>query len=250
MVDVDRLLLAIDTSTEQVGLALYDGAWLSELSWRAGRNQTASLLGQIDHLLRLNQLEVRQIKAIGVTLGPGSFNGLRVGMSVAKGLSYGLGLPLVGVVTLDVLAYPHTVRRYPIRAFVRVGRGRVIYADYHCRGGQWVRESLLRTVGADQLAEGLTEPTVLAGELDHQLAERLRGQPRVLLPPPSWRLLRPGWVAEVALERWTAGAADPVELLEPIYVHLGTAEVGVPVQLRKGANQSFMMARDDWVEGE
>jgi tRNA threonylcarbamoyladenosine biosynthesis protein TsaB len=234
VVDVDRLLLAIDTSTEQVGLALYDGAWLSELSWSAGRHQTASLLGQLDHLLRINQLAVRHLKAIGITLGPGSFNGLRVGMSVAKALSYGLGLPLVGLVTLDVLAYPHTVRRFPIRAFVRAGRGRVVYADYHWRGGQWVRESLLRTVRAEQLVDGLTETTVLAGELDHDLAERFSRQPRVRVPPPSWRLLRPGWVAELAFERWTAGMADRLETLEPIYVHHGTVEVAVPLELREG----------------
>ncbi len=231
MVDVDRLLLAIDTSTEQAGLALYDGAWLSELSWSAGRSQTASLLGQLDHLLRINRVTARQLRAIAVTLGPGSFNGLRVGMSVGKGLSYGLGIPLVGIVTLDALAYPHTARRHPIRAFVPAGRGRVVYADYHLRSGQWVRDSLLRTVRAEQLADGLTETMVFAGVLGAELAERLKGQPKVLLPPPSWRLLRPGWVAELALQRWQSGAVDRLETLEPIYVHLGTTEVVAPVEL-------------------
>ena len=231
MVDVDRLLLAIDTSTEQAGLALFDGAWLSELNWNAGRNQTASVLSQLDHLLRINRLDVRQLKAVAVTLGPGSFNGLRVGMSVAKGLSYGLGIPLVGIMTLDVLAYPHTVRRHPIRAFVPAGRGRVVYADYYHRGGQWVRESVLKTVRADQLSEGLSETTVLAGALHAELAERLASHPRVIVPPPSWRALRPGWLADLAFQRWQSGAVDRLETLEPVYVHAGTAEVAASVEL-------------------
>lgn len=75
----EQLLLAIDTSSEVAGLALYDGQWVSELSWHAGRNQTASLLGEIRHILRLNQRDVRDLRAVAVAIGPGSFNGLRVG---------------------------------------------------------------------------------------------------------------------------------------------------------------------------
>lgn len=201
------------------------------MTWNAGRNQTASVLGAIDHLLHINRLTVRQVRAVAVTLGPGSFNGLRVGLSIAKGLAYGLGIPLVGLVTLDVLAYPHTVRREPIRAFVPAGRGRYVYADYQRRGDAWVRESTLRTVKGEQLVEGLTEATVLAGALDGELAERLSAHPRVILPPASWRVLRPGWIAELGFERWQNDATDRLETLEPVYVHAGIAEVAASVEL-------------------
>ena len=85
-----RTLLAIDSSTPMTGMALYDGETCSELIWNAGRNQTTSFTTEMMHLLDLGGLELRDIGAIGVAIGPGSFNGLRVGMSVVKGLCYGL----------------------------------------------------------------------------------------------------------------------------------------------------------------
>src|SRR5688500_3324814 len=92
-------LLAIDSSTEQAGVALFDGARVGELTWHAGRAQTTSLLGQVHHLLDLHDLAVGDLGAVAVAVGPGTFNGLRVGLSVAKGLVLGLSVPLVGVPT-------------------------------------------------------------------------------------------------------------------------------------------------------
>ena len=92
-------LLAIDTSTEIAGLALDDGDRRFELAWHAGRDQTVSVLAEIDHLLGLAGIEPSQLAAIAVATGPGMFNGLRVGMGVAKGLVIGLDVALIGVST-------------------------------------------------------------------------------------------------------------------------------------------------------
>lgn len=219
----DRLLLAIDTSTEVAGLALYDGATVSELTWHAGRNQTTSLLPQIQHLLEINGRDLTEVGAVGVAIGPGTFNGLRVGMSIAKGLCYGLGLPLIGIETLDAVAYPHVRTRHPIRAVVPAGRGRVVYADYRYRNGRWVRLSDLRNERMDQLADELVEKTIVAGELPPDLAARLEEHPLVIVPPPALRVRRPAYLAEVAHRRWLAGETDQLETLEPVYVHAGAA---------------------------
>jgi len=224
-------LLAIDTATEQAGIALYDGHWLSEITWQAGRNQTATLLAEIDHLLRINQRTVRQLGAVAVSIGPGGFNGLRVGLSVAKALCYSLHLPLIGIMTLDALAYPFTAYRRPIRAFVPAGRRRYVYTDYRRQGQAWVRASWLRTVRGEQLAEDLTELTVLVGTLEPSDAETLAKNPRVVLPPSSQRTLRPAWLAELAFQRWQRAEHDPLETLEPIYVHAGGSESIPSVEL-------------------
>ncbi|MDI3339570.1 MAG: tRNA (adenosine(37)-N6)-threonylcarbamoyltransferase complex dimerization subunit type 1 TsaB [Sphaerobacter sp.] len=215
----DRLLLAIDTSTEVAGLALYDGSQISELTWYAGRNQTGTLLIQIRHLLAINGRDLTEVGAVGVAIGPGTFNGLRVGLSVAKGLCYGLGLPVIGVETLDVVAYPHARARSPIRAVVPAGRGRVVYAEYRYRGGRWVRLSDLRNERAERLTAELTERTVIAGEFPAELAATLGEHPLAIVPPPALRLRRPSYLAEVAYRRWLAGETDQLETLEPVYVH-------------------------------
>ena len=88
-------LLAIDTSTLAAGLALYrDGAPLAELQWPAGRAQTTAVLHEIDRLLGLAGLTVADLAAVAVATGPGSFNGLRVGLSTAKGLVFALAINL------------------------------------------------------------------------------------------------------------------------------------------------------------
>lgn len=226
-----RLLLALDTGSEQVALALYDGQVVGEFIYDAGREHTATVLPSIQRLLEASRRRVEEIGAVAVTTGPGSFNGLRVGMSIAKALCYALDVPLIGVLTLDALAYPHTALGYPIRAFVPAGRGRVVYADYRRAGAEWTRESLLRSARVEDLTAGLIARTVLAGALAPE-HERLLGQhPSVILPAPSLRQLRPAWVAELAYRRWRAGESDPVAALEPIYVHGGGSATVPSVQL-------------------
>ncbi len=220
-----RTLLAIDSSTPITGLALYDGETCSELIWNAGRNQTTSLIAEMTHLLDLRGLELRDIGAIAVAIGPGSFSGLRVGLSIAKGICYGLRLPLLGVGTLDVAAYPHVGTRSPIRAFVRAGRGRAVFADYRHHNGRWVRTSDLRNEPLENLAAELAEPTIIVGDLPANLVEKLSFESLALIPEPALRMRRPSCLAEIGYHRWRNGESDSIEALEPIYVH-GVAPSG------------------------
>jgi tRNA threonylcarbamoyladenosine biosynthesis protein TsaB len=124
-----RPLLALDTSTQTAGVALYaDDTLLAEVSWPAGRAQTTALLGEIDRLLCLGGLRPPDLGAVAVATGPGSFNGLRVGLATAKGLAFALDLPLLGVPTLDAAAYPHGGHGRPVRAVIAAGRGRFVSA--------------------------------------------------------------------------------------------------------------------------
>src|SRR5262245_14671115 len=123
-------LLAIDSSSEQASVCLSDGTCLAEVTWLAGRDQTATLLAEIDRLFSLMHTGVADLAAVAVAVGPGMFNGLRVGMSVAKGFVLGLDTPLIGVSTLDVAAHPFAGLGLPVLAVVAAGRGRIVWAEY------------------------------------------------------------------------------------------------------------------------
>src|SRR5215218_3300084 len=102
------MLLAIDTSTNQTGLACYDErGLLGECVWQSGRDHSAQLLPQLTLLLRHLGRAPADIRAVGVALGPGSWSGLRVGMSSAKGFALARGVPIIGVGTLDALLHQH-----------------------------------------------------------------------------------------------------------------------------------------------
>ena len=93
--------LAIDTSTDTASLALVqNNGVLAELTWRCEQNHTTQVLTHLAHLLNQTKLNLQSTSGIIVAKGPGSFNGLRVGISIAKGLAFSLGVPIIGISSL------------------------------------------------------------------------------------------------------------------------------------------------------
>ncbi len=219
MADPGTVMLAIDTSTDTSSIALYSASHLSELSWHAGRNQTQTLLVQIEHLLTLNRLTLDHIGAVAVTVGPGMFNGLRVGLSTAKGLGFGRSIPVYGIDTLDVTAYPHRTSADSIRAFVPAGRGRVVSGDYRKRSGRWTRSGDPQNRDFSEIAAGVGANTIIIGEIPSAVEPGLLENGSELLPLLSLRARRPGNLAELAWRRWQAGEPDESATIEPLYVH-------------------------------
>lgn len=211
-------LLAIDSSTEQAGLALYDGQRLAELNWTAGRDQTVALLDQLDQLLTLCRLSTDRLAAIAIATGPGMFSGLRVGMSVAKGLVLATDLPLIGVSTLDATAAPFAGLGRPIVAVVAAGRGRLVWA---LTGGPPGVDPSPRNGTIAELSDAVAElpGVIVAGELTAEQAETLATLPGVVVPPLPARQRRAALTAELAWRRWRAGDTDDPVRLEPVYLH-------------------------------
>ena len=219
-------LLAIDTSSEVASLALAPvglahGLAGAELTWQAGRAQTTTLLAQVDRLCRLCDIDASVFSAVAVATGPGSFNALRVGMSVAKGFAFALDIPIIGVGTLALAARAVVAWgcETPVRAFVGAGRGRVVSADFGWLEGQLVQRGEMTNRAYGELADGLGEPTALAGELLEREAASLRIQPYAILPGPAARRRRAGSLLDLAAQRWRDGEWDDLVTLEPIYVH-------------------------------
>lgn len=217
-----RWLLAIDSSTDQAGVALFDGQRLAELSWTAGRTQTTSLLSEIDHLLHLQGVVLNDIAAIAVATGPGAFSGLRVGFGIAKGLSLARGTPLLGVPTLDAAALPWSDRDTPVIAVVQAGRGRIVWAEYGRVDGAWPQTAPPLNGTPAELIDRCTEfsPGVtVTGELGDALVTELKSLPGIAVPDTALRLRRPGSVAELAWARHTRGESDDPGSLAPVYLH-------------------------------
>jgi tRNA threonylcarbamoyladenosine biosynthesis protein TsaB len=219
------MLLAIDTSTRLVGLACYDESGvLGECAWQSGNNQTAQLLPQLDLLLRHLGKDQGALRALAVALGPGSWSGLRVGVSVAKGLALARGLPLVGVGTLDALAYQHQRPATPVFPLIHLGRDRYATAEFQHRG-QWKRLSDYRNVSLAELCGDIQDRALFCGDIGPEVQAQLRrglGE-RARFPHPAANMRRPGYLAELAWHRLGEAAPDDVAALEPIYL-------GNPVQ--------------------
>ncbi len=215
-------LLAIDSSTEQAGIALADGLRCAEQTWDAGRAQTTALLAEIDHLLEVVGIGLSEIQGVAVATGPGTFNGLRVGMSIAKGLVLGLGVPVFGVPTLAATALPFAATGLPVVAVVSAGRGRMVWAAYGVQAGNWSQTEAPRNGLVSELAADLAgrpSGVIVTGELNPAQEDAVAAVPGVLLPTRILRLRRPAAVAELAWTRFRAGDADDPVVLEPTYLH-------------------------------
>ncbi|MGH2531922.1 MAG: tRNA (adenosine(37)-N6)-threonylcarbamoyltransferase complex dimerization subunit type 1 TsaB [Thermomicrobiales bacterium] len=218
----DRWLLAIDSSTEEVGVALSAGHRTAEINWTASRDQTVTVLDQIDRLLGLMRIEPPALAAVAVATGPGMFNGLRVGMSIAKGLVIGLDVPVIGVSTLEATAFPYAVVGLPVIPVVGAGRGRLVWATYEHQAGELVQVEAPRNGTVHELAgriESIPDRVIVCGELTAEQAEVLTALPAVRLPADGVRNRRAAAMLARARARLADGEFDDAVTLEPLYLH-------------------------------
>jgi len=217
------MLLAIDTATRTAALALYDqdrGRVLGEETWHSVNNHTVELMPRLVRMLEQQGLMPADLTGLVVSLGPGSFTGLRIGLSVAKGLALALGTPLVGIPTMDVVARPHQVQRLPIWAILQAGRRRICVGHYIRQRGRWRRHGEYRLTTLKQLCHQERESALFCGEIEADDARFIREQlgQDVSIASPAFSLRRAAHLAELGWERLSRGNVDDPAALAPIYL--------------------------------
>lgn len=217
------LLLAIDTSTDVAGVAVRGDSAAVSLSWNAGRNQTTAVLDQVDRCLGLAGAGPADLGGIVVATGPGMFNGLRVGMSLAKGLAYGLDRPIIGISTLRVTADPWIGLDRPVIAVVAAGRGRIVWQRFSTDGVAGREPVNAQAVDLIEVA-GSEPDVIIAGEVPDELNPALieRG---VFLRSGLPGRRDPLALARLGAERLARMGADDLVTLEPQYIHSRPAAV-------------------------
>jgi tRNA threonylcarbamoyladenosine biosynthesis protein TsaB len=213
--------LAIDTSTRVAGLALASkGSLLAEITWYAGRNHTVELIPNVISLLQQRKAHIHDVKSIVVAKGPGSFNGLRVALATAKGLAFALGIHLVGISTLEVMAFPYTEIGLPICPMLYAGRGEVATALFRKRNGDWQRLTPEHTTTIDDLCSQIRQRTIFCGEISDEQWMQLEQQQggKALITRGSAVFRRAGYLAELGWKRIEAGDFDDPFTLQPVYL--------------------------------
>ena len=216
-----KMQLAIDTSTDTASLALLkDGQPLAELTWRSERNHTVQLLPHLSRLLKQSRLELQAVTAVIVARGPGSFNGLRVGLSTAKGLASGLKIPLVGISTLEAAAYQYAETGLHVCPIFNAGRGEIATATYRQEGGRWHKITAEHITTIQTLVSSITTKTLFCGEFNETTTEELKEQlgSRAIIPPSASRLRHVAYLADLGLKRLEAGDYDDPASLQPLYL--------------------------------
>lgn len=216
-------VLGIETSTGGAGVAVIDGdALLAEVRLPARRGQSERLLPAIDRLLVDAGLALADLGGIGVAVGPGSFTGLRVGLATAKGLALGSGLAVIGVPSLDALAWQVPWPALPVLPLLDARRGELYGARFEPDGAGGLtrvsEDAALDEAGVEALAG--ESPVLLVGPgadaWRGRLEPRLSGRAR--FAPPGLVAPRGLAIARLAAERLATGERHPIERLVPRYV--------------------------------
>jgi tRNA threonylcarbamoyladenosine biosynthesis protein TsaB len=230
-------ILGIETSGNIGGFAVVEGGrLLAEIASDITGRHVERGDAMIEYVLECADTPIGGLAAVAVSLGPGSFTGLRVGLALAKGLCFGRGLPLVGVPTLDVMAEVFAGTEGVVVPVRDARRGEIYFGLYDAAGGTPRRLSDYRALAPDALADELlalgkatgenAKRFVLVGDalaryggtLRSRLGARMVEAAEVMWPP------RPAMVAALGGRMLAAGKVADLDGIEPIYVRASEAE--------------------------
>ena len=221
-------ILALDTATQSCSVAIVDGGTLLvELTKTNINTHSRHLMDLIKTICRLADLAAEDLDGFAVTIGPGSFTGLRIGISTIKGLAFTLGKPVVGVSSLDALAWQCAQSAYLICPLLDARKKEVYACRYRFVDGELKKESAEMVASPAEAVRGIREPSVFMGngvelyreEISAELGELAQFAAR------GQHTIRASSIARLSLTENYRQQSGDAAFLVPKYIRRPDAEV-------------------------
>lgn len=221
-------ILSIDSSTKAASAAVTEGAKiLAEFSLNTGFTHSQTLMPIIDHALKESGTNLKDIGLIAVTLGPGSFTGVRIGVASAKGLAFSDNIPVIGVSALEALSYnlQGLSGEFYVSAVIDARCGQVYNAVFKYNNGDIERITEDRVIKITDLAEALKEydlPVYIIGDGTEPCLKEA-SFPQVLRVPASLSEVKASSTAFASIKIYEEKGASDSASIQPIYLQLPQA---------------------------
>ena len=221
-------ILAVDTSTISCSSAIVEnGVVRAELTTVNNQTHSKHLMNMIDAVCTMSGFEIPAIDGFAVTLGPGSFTGLRIGISTIKGLAWSLKKPVVGISSLEALAWQCAPVPYLICPLLDARKHEVYTCRYRYSDGKLRKESSEQVIAPADVIQDIREPCLFVGsgaavyrkEIFKKLGEL------AFFSGPRRDNIRASAIAELSLERFVHDQTDDVATLVPRYIRKSDAEL-------------------------
>lgn len=214
-------ILAIDTSTDVLGIALTeDKKLIAEFRSNIKRAHAEKLIPSIKRILGEVNLSPEQVDCYAVTTGPGSFTGLRIGLAAVKGLAFATGVPVVAVPTLDAIALQAKFWPFQICPLVKAMADEAYAALYQFENGSLKRQTDYQLVTFSNLEQFIKEKTLVINigmkNLPDFVNEELAA--RLIIAPPEYSMPNGYFVALLGFEQFSKGNVEDIDTLEPFYL--------------------------------
>jgi len=222
-------VLGIDTSTSCGSVGLTDnGEVISDYLLNIPVTHSERLLGAIEFVLKEARCNIENIDGLAISLGPGSFTGLRIGVSTIKGLAFTTGKPVVGISTLDVLASQIATTPYLICPILDARKKEVYTAFYRYKEGNSLKRiSPYQAIRPEDLVKNIKEQTIFLGDGVKTYGELLlKSLPSlVIFPPGPLHFSHGSMVAKLGSELLQKGEYLDLATFVPIYIRSSEAEI-------------------------
>lgn len=222
-------ILAIETATVAGSIAILDDleGLVGEVRTDVKIVHAERLMPSVEWLLKSSMVSIEEIDAFAVSIGPGSFTGLRIGLSTAKGFAYASGKPLVPVPTLDAFAGTLPFCSLMICPMLDARKNEVYAALYKWRDGSLEKILPETAINPLDLMKEIKEPVVFMGEGTRKYRALITDalDSMALFAPASRMTPSAATVAEIALEKIREGAVADIAGLVPFYIRRSEAEV-------------------------
>lgn len=231
-------ILAVDTATQACSVAVANnGVLAAEVTLVSKTTHSRHLMALIDKALDLSGMTLSELDGYAVTAGPGSFTGLRIGLSVIKGLCSVTGGDVVGVSSLDALAYGISYPAFDVVAMIDARKGEVYAASYRSEGGVLCKASDEEALKPEALLEKVREKTIFigSGSVTYRDLIVARLGENALFHVENGNHIKASVVAALARKRLEAGDADDLAALAPCYIRRSDAEIDLEKKQQAGA---------------
>jgi len=218
------MILAIDTSTKKATIALYGPSLYAEYTWMAHQTHSAQLLPAIEWVLKNVPEEAeerpasRLPEAVAVAAGPGSYTGLRVGIATAKALGLAWDVPLIGLSTLEAMAYAHSQTFETVCPILTAGREEFYAGLYGYVKRQWSALRQPAILSLEEVINWVERDTLFVGDLSQAAREKIAAKAGslALFPKEADNQPRAAYLAELAWQKFNKQKRFPP--VEAIYL--------------------------------
>jgi tRNA threonylcarbamoyladenosine biosynthesis protein TsaB len=214
-------ILAVDTATKSCSVAIVEKeSMIAETTLFIEQTHSKHLMEMIDAVLNLSGLTVSELDGFAVTRGPGSFTGLRIGISSIKGFALASGKPVVGVSSLDSLAMQCCFSSYLISPLLDARKGEVYFSRYRFENGYLKKEVEEQVISPGQAVCDINEPCLFVGDGAKIYQNKIKDQIGDLahFAPPYQNTIRASTLANISMAKFETNDTDDSSLFTPNYI--------------------------------
>ena len=234
-------ILGIDTSSNASSVALIeDNKLICEYTVNTKTTHSQKLMPMIENMLSISEVNIKEIDAIAICIGPGSFTGLRIGMATAKAISHVNNLPIIGVNSLEILAGNMNLCDKKICSILDAQRNQVYTGRYKFENGSIVEIQPVDVVEIENLLEEISkdnEEWILVGEAVYKYEDKIKEIKNIDIPAPSHNVTKASSLCSIAMEKYNNNLdIHNCYDINPMYIRKSQAEVQYEEKMKRLEN--------------